>query len=293
MALTATSAESTFLILAPEKASRLESFQRVTCDGAEHARVLSQMQVMRGLVALNEGAIRPHQLDSHGRHIMSGDSDSWHLLRMSSDGKVRGCVRILVHAEQSTFSSLRLASAAIAVSPEWGPRLKAIVELELESARQSSLTIVEPGGWVLDESLRGNQEAISLALSVFAWSQLVGGCMAYVTATVKHGSSSMLRRLGGRPIRYADQDIGRYYDPHYECEMEVLRIDNQSLNPKFEPMMAPLRALLSASHVIKSDGDATESQATSPHSRAANVFVGSPLHSPRSGEVGNNVSLAF
>jgi hypothetical protein len=292
MALTATSTESTFLILAPANAARLDRFQKVSCDSAEHAELLSRMQVMRGFVALQEGAIRPHQLDANKRHIMSGDSDSWHLLRMGPEGNVRGCVRILAHPEGVTFSSMRLASSAIATSPEWGPRLRAIVELELESARQSSLTIVEPGGWVLDESLRGNQEAISLALSVFAWSQLVGGCVAYVTATVKHGSSSMLRRLGGRSIRYGDQEIGRYYDPSYECDMEILRIDNQSLNPKFESVMAPLRAVLSASEVVKSDGVAVETPLAA-RKPSANEFIGSPLHSPSPGEVGGNASVAF
>ena len=291
MALTVTWAESTFLILAPANA-RLDLFQNVSCDSAAHAKLLSRMQIMRGFVALQEGAIRPHQLDAHGRHIMSGDSDSWHLLRVGPDGNVRGCLRILVHTEQVAFSSLRLASSAIATSPDWGPRLRAVVELELESARQSSLTIVEPGGWVLDESLRGNQEAISLALSVFAWSQLVGGCLGYVTATVKHGSASMLRRLGGRSIKYGDQDIGRYYDPSHECDMEILRIDNQSLNPKFESAMAPLRALLSASEVIKSESVAAE-MPFAIRTPGAGGFAGSPLLSPSSDEVGGNVSVVF
>src|ERR1700722_6715993 len=236
-----------FLLLAPHNAGIADCFQDITRDPNAYIRRLTDMQVMRGSITLKEGEIHNSDLDAESRHIMSGDTESWHILRLLQNGSVCGCVRILVHSNYSTFSDLRLASSAIAKSVDWGPRVRAVVDAEIALALGSKSMIVEPGGWVIDEMLRGSPEAVAIALSVFAWSQLVGKSLAYVTATVKHGSSCMLRRLGGRSLNHDGVDIPRYYDPEYNCEMELLHIDQNSLNPRFESAMKPLRELLAAS----------------------------------------------
>jgi hypothetical protein len=114
---------------------------------------------------------------------------------------------------------------------------------------------MEPGGWVLDEKLRGTSEATTIALSAIAWSQLMGECLAYVTATVKHGSCSIMRRLGGHSVHFGGQALPRYYEPDYQCEMELLRLQTQALNPKFDSMLAPLRHILASATVLQPDSD--------------------------------------
>ncbi len=74
-----------------------------------------------------------------------------------------------------------------------------------------------------------------IALSAFVWSH-TGGCPAHVTATVKHRSSAILRRLGGSSLKFQGQELPRYYDPEYECEMEILKFETRSLNSRFESL---------------------------------------------------------
>lgn len=240
-----------FIILAPEQAAVPKTFRNSWCDSEIHEQILGDMQQMRGRVALEEGAIQKSDLDQAGRHLMPGDENSWHLIRMAAKGRVRGCARILVHPETATYSNLRLSSSAAAKDPLWAKQIRWTVEKEIAIARKTKMKLVEPGGWVLEEQLRGSSEAISIALSAFAWSQLIGDCLAYVTATVKHGSSSMLRRLGGDSLYFGGQEIPKYYDPAYQCDMELLKMQTRAMNPKFESMLAPLRGLLSAATVLQ------------------------------------------
>jgi hypothetical protein len=244
-----------FIVLAPRDAFVPRTFRNRWCDSEIHEQILADMQRMRGRIAVCEGAGRESDLDSQGRHHMHGDEKSWHLIRMGANGDVLGCARILVHSESTTFSSLRLASSAVAKDPQWARQLRWSVETDIAIARKKQWTLLEPGGWVLDERLRGTSEATSIALSAIAWSQMFGECLAFITATVKHGSSSMMRRLGCDSIYFSGNAIPRYYEPGYQSDMELLKIQTRTLNPKFDSMLAPLRHLLSAATVLQPESE--------------------------------------
>jgi hypothetical protein len=243
-----------YMILAPARAKVPKSFEKKTvCDGRYEA-MLAKMQIMRGRIALAEGAIRQDQLDSENRYWMPRDRDSWHLLRVGNDGSVEGCIRILEHDECPGFHSLRLSNSALARNNHWSSKVKAALESEVEQVGRRGGRVVEPGFWALNESLRGSREGVSIALSVFAWSQLIGDRVAYVTATVRNDSCGMLRRLGGRSLDYNGEQFPRYFDPEYDCEMELLKFDMAGLNPRFEVMLAPLRKMLSCAPIFQADG---------------------------------------
>jgi hypothetical protein len=247
---------SSFIILAPADAEIPSAFSRRSSNGKSYDRILCKVQKLRGRIAFDEGAVREQDLLPEYRHEMDGDAESWHLVRVDENENVLGCARILVHPDWVDYFSLRVSRSAIATDGDWRSEVREAVEKDMRMARDSGMMIVEPGGWVIDESLRGKTEAIELALSAFAWSQLVGGCLAYVTATVKHHSAAMLRRLGGSPLRVNGKTLPSYYDRQYDCEMEILKIETGSLNPRFEPAMAPLRTLLSLTSVIQAEAKA-------------------------------------
>jgi hypothetical protein len=239
------------MVLAPAGAAVPEVFANAVRDPGAHDQILARMQQMRGRVALKEGAVRRSELDSNARHRMPGDESSWHLIRLGEEGNVNGCARILVHPNTATFSELRLASSAVAQHPQWREQVRWSVESDLAMAREHKINVVEPGGWVLEEKLRGTSEAISIALSAFAWARLIGSCLAYVTATVRHRSSSMLRRLGADSLYFGGEEIPRYYDSRYACEMELLRLRNPNPHPKFERRLTFMQDLLSGAPVLQ------------------------------------------
>jgi hypothetical protein len=108
-----------FIMLAPHNAVTPAHFGVIIRDPEAHTRMSSEMQIVRGAVALAEGAIRPESLDIDSRYQMPGDADSWHLVRMGDDNQIRGSARIMVHEDGVSFARLRLSQSAIARSSEW------------------------------------------------------------------------------------------------------------------------------------------------------------------------------
>jgi hypothetical protein len=242
-----------FAILAPQGAAIPHSSLNVNRDTALHSHLLAEMQRLRGRIAQHEGAITGSMVDSSGRHLMAGDEKSWHLLRLRSDGKIIGCARILVHPQNVLFPLLRIAASSVARCSVWGTHVRDAVEAELRRARQDGLMMIEPGGWVVDEDLRGTCEAVSIAIGAFAWAQILGHCTGFVTATVKHGSSAILRRLGGRSVQVRGQTIPRYFESAWDCDAELLRFDTNSLNPRYEGALASARCQLRTAPVFSED----------------------------------------
>lgn len=246
-----------FVVLAPWETAIPSSFEAVYHDREVHAKLMSRMQQLRGRIYLEDGAITSSHLDSEGRHHMPGDAESWHLLRTRDDGSVSGCARILVHPRNVLYSQLRVASSALAKCPTWGPALRNCMELEIANAAKTGEYVTEPGGWALAEDLRGTTEALAIAVGALAWGQICGGSVGLMTATARHGSATMLRRLGGKPVELEGRPPAPYFDSSYGCEMELLRFESQALNSRFATLLERTRQLLVNSTVI---------EATSSHS---------------------------
>jgi hypothetical protein len=242
--------DKTFVMLAPGGARIPGHFGCVQDDVDQHSSLLSQMQRLRGAVYLQDGAISKSQLDGSGRHRLPDDHQSWHLLRLREDGTVSGCARILVHGRDADYEELRVSSSALATCGTWGEALRSSMESEICKARINGRYVVEPGGWALAEDLRGSTEALSIVVGALAWAQLFGGCVGFMTATVRHGSSSILRRLGAAPVHVEGKGTSAYFDHAYGCDMELLRFDSSALNPRFGGVMEKMCKLLQGAPVI-------------------------------------------
>lgn len=71
------------------------------------------------------------------------------------------------------------------------------------------------GGWAVAPEMRGTRLAVRLALTAVRLARDLGDQYGTATATTRHDSAEILKRLGGRSLR-------RYYDATYGCEMELL-----------------------------------------------------------------------
>jgi len=229
------------VLLAPSRAEVPDSFGNVQVYRCEHARLLARMQRLRGAMYLEDGAIEPDELTSDGCHRTYIDDDSWHLLAVDESGQVCGCARYLQHRKGVSFCELMLHNSALAHNGKWGKMLRQGVESELAYARMNDLAYVEAGGWVLSQELRGSTEALRMALGTFALARILGGCLGASTATMRHCSASILKRIGGRPLAYDGVDLPPYYDPQYKCEMAMLRFDSRYPNPKYERCVEEIR----------------------------------------------------
>ncbi len=228
------------LILAPPQADIPADFQTVKCNAQQHSTLLAQMQRLRGKVYLEDGAIQSRQLSGDGRHCQPIDLASWHLLSLDRAGEICGCVRYFSHRNTAAFQDLWVRNSAIAMSSEWGPSFRAAVENDLRQAHRRGVSFVEVGGWAISPERRCSPDALRTALATYSFARVLGGCIGITTATVRHCSSSILRRLGGGSLEGPRGKLPPYYDPQYECEMEVLRFDSERPASRFLAMIERL-----------------------------------------------------
>jgi len=239
------------LLLAPSAHSGMFGSPAITRFGDwNHERLLSKMQRFRGATYLKDGAITEASLDSEGRHRLDTDYHSWHVLMMSPHGEVWGCSRYSSYRIAEGFENLAVGRSALAQSDQWGPKLRAAVERERRNALREGCNFVEVGGWAIAENLRGTTEAIRIALATFALGHCLGGCIGLTTATARHSSATLLRRIGGRPLSVDNTELPKYFDPEYECEMEILRFDSAAPTPKFAPWVDQLKMDMASVPVI-------------------------------------------
>jgi hypothetical protein len=242
--------QTQFAILPPTSIPVSSAFQNVTVNPQRHRDLMAEMQRFRGRIYAADGAISTGELTADGRHHVRADDHSWHVLALDAGGRVCGCLRYLEEQHARGFDDLFVRHAALARSPMLGWRFRMAVEMEMTRARQVGIGFGEVGGWAVAEEYRGTLEPLRIVLAIVALMDLRGGSAGVVTATARHHSAAILRRIGLHPLQSDGSDLPSYYDPQYSCEMEVLRFDSRFPNPKYREWVDQLSAALRTSPVI-------------------------------------------
>lgn len=246
----ANAGDSRLLLLAPADAYVPETLTSAVRNSQYRAGVLAGVQRLRGQSYLEDGAINYSDLEADGRYVQDVDESAWHLVSVNGRGDVCGCARYIAHPPRVHFGDTTVSQSPLSRAVEWGSRFRKAVESEIELASRLCVDYVEVGGWALTPELRCTSEALRIALGMFSLARLLGGCIGLTTATRRHCSSSILRRIGGQSLTCHGTAIPGYFDDRYDCEMEVLRFDSSRPNPRFEPWIEELRSHLSAVPVI-------------------------------------------
>jgi hypothetical protein len=236
------------VLLAPSGASALPLFRHVETDLDLHRSFVRDMQVLRGNIYLRDGALERRRLAPDGRHRTPEDEKSWHLLMVDKDQQVSACVWYFAHKADVTFESLRVRNNPLGRTESRGVFRNA-VESEIASARAEGLGYAEIGGWAAKEN-GCSSEGLILALAGFSLSRVLGGSLGLTTATSRHKSSTILRRLGGSSLEFNGDTIAPYFDPTYRCMMELLRFDSRTPNDRYVGLIELLRERLTSVRVI-------------------------------------------
>ncbi len=218
-------------------------------DTGQYEDLFAEMQRFRGQVYLNDGAVKAADLVD-GRHKVSIDEQSWHVLSLDSYGRICACLRYLNAHEAAGFQDLWVRHAALSDSPAFGDRFRHGVETEMARARQMGIAFGEVGGWAVAESHRWTLEPLRIILATYGLLQLHGGCTGVATATFRHSSAAILRRIGLNSLTADGEALPAYYDPNYGCHMEVLTFDTRFPNPKYRDSVNELSLALADSPVV-------------------------------------------
>jgi hypothetical protein len=142
-----------------------------------------------------------------------------------------------------------------------GRSFRAAVEREMYRAKEMRVGWVEVGGWAVSEDHRWTLEPLRIILAAYALAELLGGCSGVATATFRHSSAMILRRIGLFAIMADGQPIPPYHDANYRCHMEALQFDSRRPNPKYSDWVAELSDLLVQAPVICRDSFSNPLQA--------------------------------
>ena len=247
------SVDQRLVLLAPYR-SVPAALNHVQVDARRHQELVREMQKLRGRVYLDDGAVLRTQLSPEGLHRTAEDEKSWHLLMVNGKGKITGCAWYLEHANTLRAHQLRIRHCPLANTTQWRETLWKAVESELAIARRHRLGYAEVGGWAVAEGSRCTSEGLVLALAGYSLGRIFGGALGITTATVRHCSCAILRRIGGAPLEVDGTTVPTYYDPKYNCEMEILRFDSRKPNAKFGGLVEMLCEKLANVLVIARPG---------------------------------------
>jgi hypothetical protein len=254
------SIEKRLVLVAPPHVSVSGSFTQVTIDPVRHRQLIEDMQRLRGSVYLQDGAVQREQLTDDGLHRTAEDERSWHLLMLNGQQRVSSCAWYMEHDDAARFEHLRVRNCALAHVDGWRERLPRVIEAELDRARQAGLRYAEVGGWAVAKGSRCTSEGLLLALAAYSLGRRLGGVLGLTTATVRHSSSTILRRLGGSLLEAGGALVPPYYDPKYKCEMELLRFDSRRPSPKYDGLIDMLGRRLGHVSVVAAGAATAEPQ---------------------------------
>jgi hypothetical protein len=245
--------ENRLVLLAPSHTSVPDGFRNVMFDSRRHRQFVREMQFLRGSIYLEDGALKHEELSADGLHQTPEDERSWHLLMLGRDGGVNACVWYLEHPTTASLENLRIRNCPLARTGAWSQTLRDAVASEIARARQNHLRYAEVGGWAVSQRCRCTSEGLVLALAAYSLGRRLGGALGITTATVRHSSSTILRRLGGSHLEVGGTVVPSYFDPKYNCEMELLRFDSRQPNAKYAWLIESLRNRLNDVAVLASD----------------------------------------
>jgi hypothetical protein len=250
MAFSSLRTQTEFAILPPARVAVSNIFQNVQTDRKRHDDLLAEMQRFRGRIYAADGAIPASALTVDGRHKVAADDHSWHVLSLDRDGRICACLRYLEETRAAGFDDLLVRHAAMAQSDR-AREFRDAVEREMAQARQMNMGFGEVGGWAVAEQYRCTFEPLRIILATYGLLELLGGCVGVATATFRHKSAMILRRIGLAPLMSDGAALPPFFDPHYDCQMELLRFDSRFPNPKYHEAVRELSVSLMSVPVVR------------------------------------------
>jgi hypothetical protein len=242
--------QTSFVVLPPARLQAPSLFRNAEVDPVRHDALVAEMQRFRGMVYAGDGAVQKSDLTSDGRHKLAVDERSWHVLSLDRANRVSACLRYVDESRASDFDDLWIRHAALSRLPALGRKFRGAVESGMKLARRLGMGFGEVGGWAVAEAHRHTIEPLRIILATYGLLRLLGGALGVATATFRHGSAPILRRIGLTSLAAGGEELPPYFDPHYGCEMEVLQFDSRHPAAKYENWVAELAAALAMAPVI-------------------------------------------
>jgi len=224
-------------LIAPSTWQQECCFKDMVVDPERHDSLIGAVQRFRGKSYLADGALHPNQLTSDGRFCQSVDYSSWHLVVQDDAGAIVSCARYYPILNPR-FEATAASKSALANRPEWRGKVRRAVETSIEQAARRGAVFAELGGWCVASDSRHSAQVLRTVLLMFALGEILGGTVGLSTATKRHSSSAILQRLGAQNAGTNGEPLPAYYEPMFDCEMELLQFDSLRPAERYAPRIA-------------------------------------------------------
>lgn len=211
---------------------------------AEHRAAISEVQRFRGCVYTADGAIPVSALDEEGRHYQEFDYENYHLCLLNRERQIRGCFRLRLHEPTVEICDLRLNDVVRRMPSGLAVLCYGALASLFELSRREGVRIGEVGGWAVDEQLRHRRASTYLPFAAWSLYQILGNAIVLASATSRHHSSAILKRIGGFPLVHGDEQLPCFMDSFHGCEMELLGFNSRRPHPKYAKIVADLKQFL-------------------------------------------------
>ncbi|HXK05585.1 MAG TPA: hypothetical protein VMS37_24485 [Verrucomicrobiae bacterium] len=238
------------VVLVPAQTQAPDTFSNPEIDPDGYDRLMAEMQRLRGSVYVRDGAVRRSDLTLDGRHRLAVDKKSWHVLSLDRDDNVCACLRYVDETWAGGFDDLWIRNAAFSRVSALSHRFRRAVEVEMHTARRMGMRFGEVGGWAVAENQRATFEPLRIILATYGLLRLLGGVRGVATATFRHDSAPILRRIGLNPLVGDGVELPSYFDPHYGCRMEALQFDSRYPAARYEDWVGNLADALRVAPAI-------------------------------------------
>jgi hypothetical protein len=238
-------------VVAPSVAHVPEWLSNALVNDAMYQNMIDEIQRFRGNVYVHDKAIPASSLDKEGRHYSDYDYQAWHIIFRDRREDLCGAIRVgLVSCTDTDVEDLQVLRFLAKMPDDQRTPLEAAVRGFLGNCRLLQPSICEPGAWAVAEDVRKGRLAPVLAASIWSLLRVVGGASGVATATTRHGSADILKKMGGFDLILNGVPLVPFYDSYHACYMELVGFDSSYLNPRLEATVTEVQEYMGLLPII-------------------------------------------
>jgi hypothetical protein len=217
--------DACLVVVAPKDCVPAGGFANACPDGLFRETILDEIQCLRGRVYLEDGAIAARCLDAQGRFRSELDERSWHLALLNEHMQVAGCIRLTQYQRLRSCRDLKVHELIERMPGPDAAAYRHALQSYVDQTVQEGQAFYEIGGWAVAAQHRNSTKGIILACACWSLAQLLAPGRGVASATLRNQSAPLLRRLGAFSLHHRLKKLTKFFDPVYDCDMELLAFD--------------------------------------------------------------------
>jgi hypothetical protein len=213
-----------FCLLSPHYTEAAGRFPRAVLDAARHARILAELQRLRGRVYRAIDRVSASALTADGRQTCRFDELCWHLVAEDESGRTISCIRLLRHPGAFDLARSLCGAFLNRMEPALRRQYAAALEALARRMREKGVEVVDASAVVAARNYPNKALGPVVITGVGATLAVCTGRFLAI-APAHHTVSALYRRLGGEPLTLDGHVLPRFDDRVYRGEHEFLLVD--------------------------------------------------------------------